>query len=545
MTEFQRSIFRLLEELDDICRRHGIVYYLIGGSALGALRHGGFIPWDDDADIVLTRDNWEKLKAALLADMPEDRALVSWETHDEEPSVFFRYVNTEQCSIHLSLWDHVMPWGCIVDIFVLNPLPEDPAEWPDYHMVMRRFGDFLMDSYFLMNSETPLFWICWDRLRGLFLGADRVRRDLYGRLSRHDEAACTHYSYLYARLHIVYPKEIFQEPRYVPFEGRLMPVPTLAEEHFRILFGDNWYEIPEKTDIIRHEAHHDAHRSYREYMADYLIWTDRAALKRRYRLLRLVKILRSRILRRTDAALADRRAEYLSEAFSEHCRQTMDWQRNWLEKKEYFKLFTFFQPFFDEQLQLVRLKSGRAVAIPQDSLAAALRALIHAGFSRRAETVMQSQSAAARQMPDVWRELQTLLRDKRKLFLAAEGGDSSAFSLAENLFARFPWDRDIRRIWLQASLKALAQGAAGPADISAADRVMLRRLLEEARTGERQWPCSSEFAKIGADILERLGRHGEASEIYWKLAETSRDGMVLQQIRSEKGIRRRREWEEQ
>ena len=58
MTEVQQELFGLLCELDDICRANDITYYLIGGSALGAVRHHGFLPWDDDADIVLTKQNW-------------------------------------------------------------------------------------------------------------------------------------------------------------------------------------------------------------------------------------------------------------------------------------------------------------------------------------------------------------------------------------------------------------------------------------------------------------------------------------------------------
>ena len=60
MTETQKILLQLIKELDSICREHGITYYFIGGSALGAVRHHGFIPWDDDADIVM--DYWNYMK---------------------------------------------------------------------------------------------------------------------------------------------------------------------------------------------------------------------------------------------------------------------------------------------------------------------------------------------------------------------------------------------------------------------------------------------------------------------------------------------------
>ena len=51
----------LLEQFQNICKRHSLKYYAIGGTLLGAVRHKGFIPWDDDIDLYITRDNWNKL----------------------------------------------------------------------------------------------------------------------------------------------------------------------------------------------------------------------------------------------------------------------------------------------------------------------------------------------------------------------------------------------------------------------------------------------------------------------------------------------------
>lgn len=53
---------QLLRELDRVCRKYDIKYVLWGGSMLGAIRHHGFIPWDDDADIAMTREEYEKFK---------------------------------------------------------------------------------------------------------------------------------------------------------------------------------------------------------------------------------------------------------------------------------------------------------------------------------------------------------------------------------------------------------------------------------------------------------------------------------------------------
>ena len=63
--EQKQIMLDMLEFIDKICRDHDIKYSLIGGSLIGAIRHHGYIPWDDDIDIVLTRDEFLKLKKIL------------------------------------------------------------------------------------------------------------------------------------------------------------------------------------------------------------------------------------------------------------------------------------------------------------------------------------------------------------------------------------------------------------------------------------------------------------------------------------------------
>ena len=54
MNEVQSNLYEMLIELDDICRKNDIIYYLAGGTALGAVRNQGFLPWDDDIDLYIT-----------------------------------------------------------------------------------------------------------------------------------------------------------------------------------------------------------------------------------------------------------------------------------------------------------------------------------------------------------------------------------------------------------------------------------------------------------------------------------------------------------
>lgn len=70
--KLQNIILNIMKFIHDLCERHQIEYYIIGGTALGAVRHGGFIPWDDDLDIAMTRENYDKFIQVCQEELDSD-----------------------------------------------------------------------------------------------------------------------------------------------------------------------------------------------------------------------------------------------------------------------------------------------------------------------------------------------------------------------------------------------------------------------------------------------------------------------------------------
>lgn len=123
----KKVMIDILTYIDNICRKNNIKYTLVGGSLIGAIRHKGIIPWDDDIDIGLLPGEYEKLIKCLKASNNEKYKLLDIDT---EPTYYYPYAklidNRTICKeLYLKGIDN---YGIFVDIFKYNNIPNDTEE---------------------------------------------------------------------------------------------------------------------------------------------------------------------------------------------------------------------------------------------------------------------------------------------------------------------------------------------------------------------------------------------------------------------------------
>ena len=122
----QLRLLRILKAFDIMCRNHGLRYYLEYGTLLGAVRHGGFIPWDDDLDIMMPRPDYELLIKHSKEWMPEPYEFVCFEN---DPNYPLQFGKVQDASTTLVERPHLYYLGgAYIDVFPMDGVPESEKE---------------------------------------------------------------------------------------------------------------------------------------------------------------------------------------------------------------------------------------------------------------------------------------------------------------------------------------------------------------------------------------------------------------------------------
>ena len=125
MNDLQRAEFEILKIFVDICEKYDLKYYLVCGSALGAVKYSGFIPWDDDIDVALLRSDYDKFCELAPTVLPKNIFLQNFRTDPEFPHIFSKLRNSNTTFIEKGTAHLKINHGVYIDVFPLDGYPVD------------------------------------------------------------------------------------------------------------------------------------------------------------------------------------------------------------------------------------------------------------------------------------------------------------------------------------------------------------------------------------------------------------------------------------
>ena len=267
MTEFQEKLFGLLCKFDEVCRKNNLKYFMIGGTLLGAIRHKGFIPWDDDIDVAMPREDYEKLisHADELLEYPytmmhyslleqKERAVdMTARFCDESIRTEYR-INNEKGERPLNM-----------DVLPIDGTPNGYISY-NVHVLCLLVVRFLykftiqerIETAEVLNRkkwEVCLIWILKHFPLGKILPQRKLLYFLEWLLKRYkiEESRRKSGTFLGAyRQREFVDSKFFMERDVYEFEGKMFYGPKLYDEYLHAIYGDYMTPPQEKHRIAKH-----------------------------------------------------------------------------------------------------------------------------------------------------------------------------------------------------------------------------------------------------------------------------------------------------
>lgn len=265
VNEHQTVLMELWRVFDEICKKHHIHYMLFAGSALGAIRHKGIIPWDDDLDVVLMREDYEKFLRVAPFELDEGKYFLQPEFSEHFPMFFSKLrKNGTACMERYVPKDPMMHQGIYIDIFPCDNLSDSP--------IMQRL-QFLISKAVIAKSLNQRGYLTDSKIKRLFILLSKPLPKLpLARYAQRKKDNCTGFVHTFfggARdfEKNIYPRVWFEEIIWVPFGDFQAPVSKYYHKLLTKLYGD--YMTPlsvEKRNCKVHADIVDAHRSYEFYL---------------------------------------------------------------------------------------------------------------------------------------------------------------------------------------------------------------------------------------------------------------------------------------
>lgn len=263
LKELHQIELDMLKEIDRICRRENIQYYLAGGTLLGAVRHKGFIPWDDDIDIAMARDEYERFLKVMKKEKHSYYKLFAMEYNKEYQYTFAKVVDTRTRLVE-EIGKDLPDMGVFIDIFPIDGMGNDKRKAMRRLMKIIRLRSRIIESALkedeIKNKEQNLKNKIIKETANLIIKLLGIRR-CYFMLLRYVKKMDFRSSYWIASAvggagieRELVERKCFDDLIELEFEGCKFFAPAGYDTYLKNLYGDYMVLPPESDRVTPHRG---------------------------------------------------------------------------------------------------------------------------------------------------------------------------------------------------------------------------------------------------------------------------------------------------
>ncbi len=256
--ELRKVQIEMLDVMVELCNKHNLKYYLLGGTCLGAVRHKGFIPWDDDIDVALPREDYDKFAEICKTELDGKYFYQNVQSEKKHPQLFSRLRKNNTLFVEDRYRDFKINHGIYIDIFPLDGMSNDVAmaqkhfDSFEFYKKMVRLGNTFRKAFF---KDLAVFFI---KIFVGIIGRENLLKKVPKLENKYSLSDSSLIGNLYGRWGIkeVMDKNIMIDPdgreSFLSFEGKLYRVPYNYDAYLTHLYGD--YMTP--PPIEKRASHH-------------------------------------------------------------------------------------------------------------------------------------------------------------------------------------------------------------------------------------------------------------------------------------------------